>query len=143
MRLFCAFAALLIAGCGAPKAPDIAVRDGWAGATAPGQDGAALYLTIVNRGGGDDRLIEVVVPRARHAMLHGSSMEGGIMRMRSLRDGLAIPAAATVTLAPNGMHVMLAGVESPLRPGEEFPVTLRFAKAGAKKVTIKVEDASR
>ena len=139
MRLSSAFVALLLAACGA-KEPDIAIENGWARATPAGQDGAA-YLTIVNRGGAD-RLVGVTVPRAGHAMLHGSSMDNGVMRMRSLADGLDIPAGGTVELAPHGTHIMLGGLTGPLRPGEQFPATLRFAKAGAKPVTIKVEEAS-
>lgn len=142
MKLLFASAALLVAACGAPKAPDIAVSDGWARATAPGQDGGALYLTIVNRGG-EDRLVEVTLPRARQAMVHDSSIEGGVMRMRALPDGLAIPAATTVKLAPNGTHIMLTGLDAPLRPGERMAVTLRFAKSGSKEATIDVEDAAR
>jgi periplasmic copper chaperone A len=141
MRLLFAFAALLLAAC-QPGEPAIAVEGGWARATVAGQSGGAAYLTIVNRGS-DDRLVEVSVPRAGQAMLHGSSMEGGVMRMRHLSDGLPIPAGSTVELAPNGTHIMLMGLATPLRPGEQFPVTLRFARAGASETTIKVEDASR
>jgi copper(I)-binding protein len=139
MRPFLIFAALALAACGA-KVPDITLEDGWARATVAGQDGAA-YLTIVNRGGAD-RLIEVTVPRAGHAMLHSSSMDKGVMRMRDLSGGIDIPAQATVQLAPNGTHVMLGGLATPLRPSEQFPATLRFAKSGAKQVTITVEEAS-
>ena len=142
MRSFFVFAALLLAACGTSKAPDIAVENGWARATVAGQDGAAAYLTIINRGGGDDRLIEVSVPRAGMAMLHSSAMDGGVMRMRNLSDGLAIPAGAKVELAPNGTHVMLSGLAAPLRPGEQLSATLRFAKSGTKDLTIKVEQAS-
>ena len=63
------------------------------------------------------------------------------MRMRDLADGLAIPAGATVELAPNGTHVMLSGLAAPIASGRAIPATLRFAKAGTKEVTIKVEQA--
>ena len=141
MRQFFASVALLLAACAPSKAPDIAVEHGWARATVAGQYSAAAYLTIVNRGG-DDRLVEVSVPRAGHAMLHSSSMDGGVMRMRDLSDGLAIPAGTTVELAPNGTHVMLSGLAAPLLAGEEFPATLRFARAGTKDLAIKVVEAS-
>jgi copper(I)-binding protein len=131
-----------LAACSPNKAPQISVGNGWARATVAGQGSAAAYLTIVNRGGNDDRLVSVSVPRSTMAMLHSSSMEGGVMRMRDLSDGLAIPADATVRLDPNGTHIMLNGLKSPLRAGEQFPATLRFAKAGAKDVVIKVKDAS-
>lgn len=142
MKLVLAFAALLLAACGARGTADIVVEKGWARATVAGQDSAAAYLTIVNRGGGDDRLLAVSVPRASMAMLHTSSMEDGIMRMRDMSDGLAVPGGATVALAPNGTHIMLSGLAAPLRQGEQIPATLRFAKAGTKDVMIKVEEAS-
>ena len=131
------------AGSMQPKqAPDITAKNGWARATVAGQDGAAAYFTIVNRGGGDDRLVEVSVPRAGMAMLHNSSMDGGVMRMRDLSDGLVIPAGATLRLAPNGTHVMLSGLSRPLVTGDEFPATLRFDKAGSKILMIKVVEPS-
>jgi copper(I)-binding protein len=142
MRPFFTFAALLLAACSSRETPDIVVENGWARATVAGQDSAAAYLTVVNRGGNDDRLVSVSVPRSAMAMLHGSSMEGGVMRMRDLSDGLAIPAGATVSLAPNGTHIMLTGLKSPLHAGEQFPATLLFAGAGTKAITIKVKDAS-
>lgn len=142
MRPFFTFAALLLAACSARDAPDIVVENGWARATVAGQDSAAAYLTIVNRGGSEDRLVSVSVPGANLAMLHSSSMDGGVMRMRDLTDGLAIPAGATVDLAPNGTHIMLAGLKAPLHADEQFSATLRFAKTGTKAITIKVRDAS-
>lgn len=142
MRPVFASAALLLAACDARGTPDIVVEKGWARATVAGQDSAAAYLIIVNRGDGDDRLLEVSVPRAGMAMLHGSSMDGGVMRMRDLSDGLAIPSGTTVALAPNSTHIMLSGLAIPLRPGEQIPAKLRFAKAGTKDVMIKVKKAS-
>ena len=142
MRPFIAFAALALSSCAPAKTPDIAIEDGWARATVAGQGGAAAYFTIINRGGDGDRLVEVSVPRAGQAMLHASSMDGGVMRMRHLADGLDIPAGAAVKLAPNGTHVMLGGLTTPLRPGEQFPAALRFARAGTKSVTIQVAEAS-
>lgn len=141
MRPHLAFAVLLLAACGTHEPPDIAVEDGWARATAAGQDSTAAYFTIINRGGGDDRLIHVSVPRAGHAMLHGSSMKGGVVRMRHLPD-LAIPAGATIKLAPNGTHIMVSGLATPLRANDEISATLHFAKAGTRNVTIKIEEAS-
>jgi len=142
MRPFFALAALTVAACTPSKAPDITVENGWARATAAGQGSAAAYLTIINRGRADDRLVEVSVPRAKQAMLHASSMDSGVMRMRDLSAGLAVPAGATVELAPIGTHIMLSGLAAPLLAGDEFPATLRFAKAGTKDLTIKVEQAS-
>ena len=97
MRIIPALIALsLLAGC-APRAPDIAVSDVWARATAPGQSSAAIYANIANRGG-DDRLVGVSSP-AGMAMLHGNEASGGVARMRMKTD-LASPAGTGATLAP-------------------------------------------
>src|SRR5687768_8454901 len=103
-----ALAALLLQSCGAAdgRAPDISVGNGWTRETAPGQ-AAAVYVTIVNRGDGGDRLIEVEAP-AGAATLHSSSSRDGVARMRAVAGGLPVPARSSVELKPGGTHVMLA-----------------------------------
>ena len=128
-------ALVLAAGC-APAAPDIAVSDAWARATAAGQSSAAVYATIANRGGAD-RLVGVSSEAAGTAMLHGSETAGGIVRMRMLPD-LAIPADAKVELAPGGTHVMLTGVGAPLAAGESFAMTFRFARTAPRTVRVAI-----
>jgi periplasmic copper chaperone A len=137
MKSWPIMAALALASCSGGK-PGIEVSDGWTRATAaPGN--AALYMTIANRGDGDDRLIEVSVPQARAAGLHAMSMEGGMMRMRPL-DGLAIPAGGTARLTPGGTHVMVTGIAA-LVPGDRVEARLRFERSGERMVAIAVEPA--
>ncbi len=124
----------VLASC-APAAPDIAVSEAWARATAPGQSGGAVYATIANRGGGD-RLVEVTSDTGT-AMLHRSDHQGGVVRMRMLPD-LAIPAGSSVALAPGGTHVMLTGLGAPLAAGGSFAMTFRFTSAGPRTVTVAV-----
>jgi copper(I)-binding protein len=137
-------AAIALASCsGGANAPaDIQVSDAWARATIAGQPSAAVYLTIVNAGRGDDRLVGVSTPIAKDATLHSSSSEGGIMRMRMLSDGIAVPAGATVKLQPSGNHAMLTGVSAPLAKGSNFPLSLRFERSGERKVDVRVLEPS-
>ena len=136
------FAAIALASCsGRTNAPaDIRVADAWARATIAGQPSAAVYLTVTNAGRGDDRLLGVSSPAAKSATLHSSSSEGGVMRMRALRDGLAVPAGATVKLEPSGNHAMLTGLSAPLAPGTSFPLDLRFERSGERQVQVRVLD---
>jgi copper(I)-binding protein len=39
-----------------------------------------------------------------------------------------------------GYHIMLVGLKSPLKPGDRFPMTLTFDKAGKVDVTVVVQD---
>jgi len=66
-------------------------------------------------------------------------MEGNVMRMRELANGLEIAPGATVTLAPGGLHMMMMGLKAPLKQGEKVPLTLVFEKAGTIDVEIAVE----
>jgi copper(I)-binding protein len=65
-------------------------------------------------------------------------MSGMVMKMRPIAS-LDIPAGQPVTLKPGGDHVMLLGLNGPLREGQSFPLTLTFEKAGAREVTVAVE----
>ena len=112
-------------------------HDAWARATAKGQTSGAIYFTVVNKGGADDRLIGVTTARAGMAMIHATETLDGVSRMRMV-GAVPIPANAKVALAPGGTHVMLDGMTEPLVVGERIDVTLRFEKAGTKTVSVNV-----
>lgn len=141
--IFAAASALALLSCsgGSSAPPQIQVSDVWARATVAGQSSAAVYLTITNSGG-DDRLTAVSTPVAKSADLHSSSSEGGVMRMRMLPDGIAVPAGATVKLEPSGNHAMLTGLSAPLAKGSSFPLSLTFERSGAREVDVRVLDPS-
>jgi copper(I)-binding protein len=65
----------------------------------------------------------------------------GVARMHEV-DALDIPAGATVTLAPSGLHVMFMGLDAPLVAGASIPATLVFENAGELAVEFKVEPRS-
>jgi len=143
MRRLSLIGALLLAACkpATPTAPAIEIRDAWARETAPGQTSGAAYFTVVNLGSEGDRLVSVTTPAASMAMIHGSSNSNGVMAMRMMAD-LPVPGSATVTLAPLGTHVMLTGLSAPLHAGDRVPLSLRFARAGARRVDAAVLPAS-
>ena len=87
-------------------------------------------MTIVNRGSGDDHLVSASSPLAAEVQLHTMSMDGGVMRMRQVTDGIGIPAKGSVELRPGSFHIMFMGLKRQLRQGERFPVILRFQRAG-------------
>jgi copper(I)-binding protein len=115
----------------------IEVSDAWARATAGSSPGGA-FMTIVNAGTSDDRLVAASTTVARTAELHETKDENGVMKMTPV-PALEIKAGTRVTLAPGGLHIMLTGLKAPLKQGESFPLVLRFDKAGAVNVMVKVE----
>jgi copper(I)-binding protein len=87
------------------------------------------YLVITNSGSAPDRLVGARSERAGSVQLHQMTMANGIMTMRELKGGLAIPAGQTVTLEPN-YHLMFQDVAKPFKQGETIRAVLRFEKAG-------------
>ncbi|WP_338446487.1 copper chaperone PCu(A)C [Pelagerythrobacter marensis] len=120
-------------------ATGIAVEQAWSRETAPGQDVGGAFLTIRNTGDEADRLVGGTTPIAGDVQIHTVDMEGGVMRMRELAEGLEIAAKRTVTLAPGGYHIMLMDLREPLARGAHVPLTLEFEKAGAVAVTLDVQ----
>ena len=92
-------------------------------------------MTLTSRD--DDRLTGVEAQQAGMAMLHTTAQEAGVMRMREA-DGLSLPAGQPVALSPGGTHVMLGGLQAPLRAGQVVAMTLRFAHAPALQVQVPV-----
>ena len=124
----------------ASAASPIRIDDPWSRATAPGQVVGGGFATIVNTGNTADRLVSVTSAAAAEVQIHHTSMDGGVMRMRQLTDGLEIPAAGRVELKPRGLHLMFMQLKAPLEAGSSFPVQLQFEKAGTLTAQFKVEN---
>jgi copper(I)-binding protein len=120
------------------KAGDLTIEKPWARATPKGAEVGVGYLVIRNDGAAPDRLTGGSADFAT-VEIHEMAMEGGVMKMRELKDGLVIPAHGTVKLVPSGYHVMFTGLKSPLVKGETVKATLTFEHAGPVTVDFAVE----
>lgn len=118
---------------------EIAVEGAWTRAIPPNAQVAGGFVTLSNTGAADDRLIGGSSPYAERLEVHEMSMDGDVMKMRPLTEGLAVPAGGSVELKPGGYHIMLLGLKHPLKEGEAVDATLTFEKAGDLPVTFKVE----
>lgn len=61
------------------------------------------------------------------------------MTMRPV-ESIVLSAGETVMLMPGGFHIMLLDLAAPLEVGQTFDITLTFANAGSKVVTVEVRD---
>lgn len=100
---------------------------------------SAGYLVIRNTGKMADRLVSVESSIARKTEVHTMTMDGGVMRMRQLEDGLEIPAGGEVALKPGGEHIMFMGLTGQVKEGADVTVRLNFEKTGAVDVTFPVQ----
>jgi periplasmic copper chaperone A len=135
-KLFAVAACLVVASAALAQTGQLEVSSAWARATPAKAENGIAYLTI--RSPTPDRLVSVSSPVAKTAELNTMEMSGMVMKMRPI-TGLDLPAGQSVTLKPGGEHIMLLGLNGPLREGQSFPLTLTFEKAGAREVTVAVE----
>lgn len=114
----------------------------FARATLPNAPVGGGFMTIENFGEEADRLLLVSSDVANETQIHEMAMEGDVMKMRQLVDGLEIPAGETVVLAPGSFHIMFLGLKQAFVEGETIPVTLTFEKAGPVEIMLPVEAAA-
>lgn len=123
-----------------PGISEIRVDSPWARPTLAAGRTSAAYLSIENRGAGDDRLVGASSEVAGRMTLHAASNENGIARMRPLPAGLAIGGGETVKLEPGGYHLMIEQLKRPLTAGETIPITLNFERSGPRRIEAQVGD---
>ncbi len=117
----------------------ITIDHPWARETAATQTVGGGFLAIRNNGKMADRLVSASSPSAAEVQIHTMSMDGGVMKMRQLKDGIAIPAGASIELKPGGQHIMFIGLKKPFKKGDKIPATLKFARAGSVQVSFVVQ----
>lgn len=122
------------------EAESIHVTHPWSRALPPVSQNGAAYVTLMNGGHYADKLIGASSPVAQRAELHAHSMEGGVIKMRPVTS-LELPPGKKFELKPGGLHVMLIGLKHPLKQGDRFPLTLRFANTPPITVEVVVRPA--
>jgi hypothetical protein len=136
-------AALMLMGAAPPalaqRAGDIEVTQAQALPSIPGARNGGGFLTIVNHGKVDDKIVAAASPVCGHVELHTMSMENNIMRMREV-DDIPVPAGKTLRMQPgSGYHLMFMDLKEPLKLGATVPVTVKFAGGGQLQLQLKVE----
>ena len=121
--------AAAITNDGPVVAGDLTLTGGFSRATLPNAPVGGGFLTIENAGAAD-RLVSASSDAAERVEIHEMAMDGDVMRMRKLSDGLPLPAGETVDLKPGGYHLMFMGLSGALVEGETLEVTLEFENAG-------------
>ncbi|MEA2001900.1 MAG: copper chaperone PCu(A)C [Actinomycetota bacterium] len=128
--------------CGGSGDGVVTVADSWAPSTPPGAGTAAVYLTITNGTGDDDRLLAVSSDRCAAIELHSTQIDDNqIMRMRQAGpELLVVPARGDLRMVPGGLHVMCIDMPTPFVAGEEIAMTVTFERTGSLPVTAVVEN---
>ena len=136
------FFAMTVAGSLHAQTQGIDVKNAWVRTAVPGQSATGAFLTITHKEGA--RLVRVTSPVAGVTEIHEMKMEGDVMKMRAVADGVELPAGKAVELAPGGYHLMLMDLKAALPKDAIVPVTLWFrdAKGAESKVDLKLPVAA-
>ena len=134
---FARLAVMALALCSQQLCAQTKVSDAWVRATVPQQMASGMFASIVSAA--DARLVAASSPAAAMVEIHEMKMDGNVMKMRALSDGLALPAGKAVELKPGGYHVMMMGLKQQLKAGETVAVTLTIEGADKKRETLTLQ----
>ncbi|WP_217180642.1 copper chaperone PCu(A)C [Streptomyces sp. AC495_CC817] len=151
-RLTALVAATLLAltGCAAAENPEetapaatqassITIDDAWVKSAEEGM--SAGFGTLVNAGDDDVTVVSAATEVSGMVELHETvENEAGEMVMRQKEGGFVIPAGGTFALEPGANHIMLMGLTTPLKAGDEVTFTLTFSDDSTYEFTAPVKD---
>ena len=123
---------LLLVGCAnaaSPETQNLAIQEPWARPAKTGGN-SAVYFTIDNTPGLDDRLIGAQCDAAQMIQVHMTTTGADGNSKMTHQDAVSIPAGETIRFEPGGLHIMLMNLTEDLVPGQTLPVTLVFEKLG-------------
>ena len=127
LALLASTAALALSVTTHVSAQSVDIKNAWARTTVPGQKATGAFMTLTAKEG--MKLVGGSTPAAGVTEIHEMKMEGDVMKMRALRDGLDLPAGKSVELKPGGYHVMLMDLKAALPKDTSIPFTLVFKNA--------------
>ncbi|MCX8018449.1 MAG: copper chaperone PCu(A)C [Rhodocyclaceae bacterium] len=118
-------------------ADPITVVDPYVRLAPPGSRTTAAFMVVKNASDKAVALVKAESPVAGVTELHTHLNDGGVMRMRQVKE-IPVPAKGEAVLAPGGYHVMLIDLKAPLKEGDKVAITLGFADGGAKTIEAPV-----
>ena len=98
--------------------PDRGRKGMGAGDTKMAATGGA-YLTMTNRGPGEDRVLNVTSPVAKKIQFHAMAIDNGVAKMTQL-SAIELHPGVPVVFKTGGIHMMLLGLRHQLRRARPF-----------------------
>ena len=124
-----------VTGCTARAGASQSIEVSTAYVPLPQTAGTTVAYVVIRNNGAADRLVAARTSAGgrvtfRVASGPGASVMGTVASVR-------IPAHATLSMRPNGVHMLITGA-GPMRGGRDITLTLRFAHAGQVSVVAQV-----
>jgi copper(I)-binding protein len=116
---------------------EVKVTDPWIAEAPPTAMALAAFMVLENDGDAPRSLVAAEARGFDRIELHQSIEENGVHRMIR-QEEIRIPANGRTPLEPGGYHVMLIGIQEPLKAGDEVPMRLIFADGENRQVEVPV-----
>ena len=123
----------------AGAADQITVSDAYIRQAPPGAMATGAFMVIRNAGPGEVRVVKAANPASRVTELHTHLNEGGVMKMRQVKD-IPVPPGGEAVLKPGGLHVMLIDMKTTLKEGDTVPITLGLDDGSSKEISVPVRN---
>ena len=118
----------------------VAIMNAWVREAHPAAKVNAGYMTLVNAGSEEVKLVKVESAAYDTVEVHEMKSVDGMMEMKEVTN-MVIPAMGQIQFAPGGKHLMLMEPRKHLAKGEKVDMTLIFQSG--KKQTVSIEVAAK
>lgn len=117
----------------------LAVEGGWVRAVPPVSKMTAAYFTVTNPSDKADTLLYVTTDAAKTSEMHTIvELASGAKEMQQVAH-VSIKPKSKFEFKEGGYHVMLIGLEKPLKAGDQVAFDLVFQNAGKLRVMLPVQ----
>lgn len=118
----------------------LTVSDPFARASGTMAQSGAAFMTLVNEGDEDCRLVAAQSDISDRLELHTHEEDdAGVMRMVEIDGGIVIPAGEEYRLERGGDHVMFLGLNRAIEHGETIYLTLVFEDESEIEIALPVD----
>ncbi|MBZ0106116.1 MAG: copper chaperone PCu(A)C [Sulfuricella denitrificans] len=118
-------------------ADNVSAVDPYVRLAPPGQMVTGAFVVFKNSDDKDHKVVKADSAVSKVAELHTHTMEGGMMKMRPVKD-IEIKAKGETALQPGGLHIMLIDLKQPLKEGENVAISITFEDGSSKKFDAQV-----
>ena len=117
---------------------NIEIKDAYVRATPPGLVNSAAFMKVENNTSENISIVKATSNLAKNVELHTHDMKDGVMRMYQVPK-IDIPKNGQVELKPGGFHVMLIGLNNPLKKGKIATLSLEFSNGETKTIQAPIK----
>ena len=120
------------------SASDLQITDPYVRAVPPNMPNSAAFMEIKNLTSSSIDLIQAYSTAAKNVELHEHVMDGQMMKMQQI-DKITLEAQKVTPLEPGGYHIMLLGLNQPLKEETSIVITLHFSNAQTINIDVPVK----